>query len=54
VYLLTGTDVAAIDSVTVGGLAYEVSGDPSSWPPNPFSGWQPDYSVEVRLRRVTG
>lgn len=54
VYLLTGTNVAAIDSVTVGGLDYEVDGDARSWPSNPFSGWQPDYSVEVRLKRVTG
>lgn len=54
VYLLTGTDVSAVDSLTVNGLAYEVDGQPEDWPPSPFSGWQPDYSVVVRLRRVTG
>lgn len=53
VYLLTGTDVDAVDSLTVAGRSYEVDGDPSAWPPNPFTGWQPEYSVEVRLRRVS-
>lgn len=52
VYLLTGTDVSAVDSLTVNGLAYEVDGSPNAWPPHPFTGWVPDYSVEVRLRRV--
>lgn len=54
VYLRTGTSVAAVDAVTVGGLDYEVSGEPAAWPPNPFTGRQPEFSVEVRLRRTTG
>lgn len=36
------------------GERYEVNGKPSAWPPNPFSGWQPDISVVVPLKRVTG
>lgn len=54
VYLPTGTDVSAIDALTVNGLQFEVDGAPMVWPPHPMTGWQPDYSVEVRLRRVTG
>lgn len=54
VYLPTGTDVDAVDAVTVNGSLYEVDGEPNVWPPHPLTGWQPEYSVEVRLRRVTG
>jgi hypothetical protein len=54
VYLPTGTDASAVDSLTIDGLAYEIDGEPNVWPPNPFTGWQPAYSVEVKLRRVTG
>lgn len=45
---------AALDAVTVDGQDYEVDGQPETWPPSPFSGWQPEYPVVVRLRRVTG
>lgn len=54
VYLPTGTAVAATDALTVNGVPFEVDGDPLVWPPHPMTGWQPDYSVEVKLRRVTG
>jgi hypothetical protein len=54
VYYLPGTDVDAVDAVTVNGLLYEVDGEPNVWPPSPFTGWQPEYSVEVRLKKVTG
>jgi hypothetical protein len=54
VYLPTGTVVGAVDAVQVAGATYEVDGQPNAWPPNPFSGWQPPYSVEVKLKRVTG
>lgn len=54
VYLPTGTDVDSVDALTIGGLIYEVDGQPSIWPAHPFTGWQPEFSVEVRLRRVTG
>jgi hypothetical protein len=54
VYLRTGTDVSAVDAVTIFGQTYEVDGEPSAWPPNPFTGWQPEFSVVVPLRRVTG
>lgn len=54
VYLRTGTTAAAVDALSVAGLDYEVDGDPAAWPPNPYTGWQPEFSVEVRLRRVTG
>lgn len=36
------------------GDRYEVDGQPNAWPPNPFSGWQPPFSIEVHLKRVTG
>lgn len=47
---------AAIDQVIVGGVTYEVQGDPADWSiqPNPFTGWVPDLPVVVPLRRVTG
>lgn len=54
VFLPTGTSVAVIDAVVVGGQRFEVDGEPNIWPPNPFTGWQPEYSVQVKLRRVTG
>jgi hypothetical protein len=43
-----------VDAVTVGGQRFEVDGAPNVWPPNPFTGWLPEFSVEVKLRRVTG
>jgi hypothetical protein len=54
VFLPTGTAVDAVDAVAVNGLLYEVDGEPNVWPPHPFTGWQPEYSVEVKLRKVTG
>ncbi|MCW2898488.1 MAG: hypothetical protein JWO67_753 [Streptosporangiaceae bacterium] len=54
VYLRTGTSVAAVDALRISGVIYEVDGQPNAWPPNPYSGWQPEFSVEVKLRRVTG
>jgi hypothetical protein len=47
---------SAVDRVAVGGLVFEVDGDPEDWSaqPNPFGGWSPDLPVVVRLRRVTG
>lgn len=53
VYLPTGTSAAAVDAVRVYGDTYEIDGTPRAWPPNPFTGWLPDFSVEVRLRRVS-
>lgn len=54
VFLPTGTAVAAVDAVTVGGQRFEVDGTPNVWPPNPFTGWLPEFSVQVKLKRVTG
>lgn len=54
VFLPTGSDLSAVDAVKVNGLQFEVDGDPNVWPPNPYTGWQPEFSVEVKLRRVTG
>lgn len=59
----TGTPVAATDVVipqaqtvngTVEGDRYAVNGQPAAYPPSPFGGWQPPYSVVVQLKRVTG
>ena len=36
------------------GDRYEVDGQATVWPPNPFGGFQSDYSVEIRLKRSTG
>lgn len=38
----------------VQGVRFEVDGDPQVWPPNPWSGWQSAFSVDLRLRRVAG
>jgi hypothetical protein len=51
VYLPSGTDVSAIDFVTVGGVVFEVDATPLVWV-NPFTGWAP--GIEVRLKGVTG
>lgn len=50
-FLPAGTDVTAIDAVEVGGISYEVDGDPNVWA-NPFTGAQP--GIQLALRRVTG
>lgn len=44
----------AVDEVLVNGATFEVDGDPSVWPANPYTGHQPDYPVVVRLRKVNG
>lgn len=54
VSLPTGSVLDAVDAILVNGVRYQVDGDPARWPANPFTGWTPDYSVEVRLRKVTG
>lgn len=51
VFLPFGTEVSPLDAVEVGGLRYEVQGDPSSWV-SPFSG--NTSPIQVRLSRVTG
>jgi hypothetical protein len=52
VYYPPGSDVAAIDAVTIFGRTYEVDGEPIVNLQSPFTGWQP--GVIVRLKRVTG
>lgn len=55
VYAPTGTDVSAVDKVTVPGYGvFEVDGSPQVWPPHPRTGWQPSNSVVIRLKAVTG
>lgn len=52
-YMPTGTDVSAIDSITVPGYGmFEVDGEPEVWPAHPMTGWQPARNVVVRLRKV--
>jgi hypothetical protein len=54
-YMPTGTDVTAVDQITVPGFGtFEVDGPPQVWPPHPRTGWQPTNSVVVRLKQVTG
>lgn len=36
------------------GDRFEVAGEPAAWPANPFSGWQPPFSVVLQLNRETG
>lgn len=45
---------AVVDRMTVNGVTYDVDGVPQVWGPSPFSTWQPDYPVVVRLKGVTG
>lgn len=51
VYLPLGTSLAAVDAVEVGGVRYEVDGDPLVWasPSGSKLG-----GVQVPLRKVTG
>lgn len=51
VYLPAGTNVAAVDQVTVRGVTYDVDGSPQDWR-HPFTGWQ--AGIVVRLQGVTG
>lgn len=51
VFLPAGTDVTAVDAVTVRGRRYDVDGTPSDWR-SPMTGWRP--GIEVPLREVTG
>lgn len=44
--------VKATDQFIIGGVSFEVDGDPQVYPPNPFTGWQ--VGQVVTLRRVTG
>lgn len=49
--LPSGTDVAAVDAVLIGGLRYEVDGEPAHYR-SPFTNLDP--GVLLNLRRVTG
>lgn len=49
--LPAGTDVDAIDKLTIDGKDYEIDGQPASFL-SPFSGFTP--GVQVSLTRVTG
>lgn len=51
IYLPSGTVVAAIDAVVIGGVRYEVDGVPPVWD-SPYSGTS--FGIEVKLREVTG
>lgn len=51
VYLPAGTDVTALDRVTIRGVTYDVDGTPQDWR-HPVTGWQP--GIVVRLQNVTG
>lgn len=54
-YMPTGTDVTAIDKVTVPGYGlFEVIGTPQVWPAHPMTGYVFPHSVVVQLRQVTG
>jgi hypothetical protein len=44
--------VAAVDVFVIGGVRYEVDGDPQSGWQSPFTGWSPGQVVH--LRKVTG
>lgn len=46
--------VTPVDRIVVNGETFEVDGQPRNWPANAFTGWRPDYPLEVPLRRVTG
>lgn len=43
-----------VDQMTVNGVTYDVDGTPQAWPVSPFSTWQPQYPIVVRLKNVTG
>lgn len=53
-YLPADPPPAPTDRVVVNGVTYDVDGTPQMWPASPFTGWQPDYPVVVRLLNVTG
>lgn len=54
-YMPTGTDVSAIDRVTVPGYGtFEVNGTPQVWPAHPMTGYVFPHSVVVTLKKVTG
>lgn len=36
------------------GDRFSVVGQPNVWPTNPFSGWRPDFPIELILTRETG
>lgn len=49
VYLPPGSDVSWIDAVRIGGVTYQVDGQPQEWA-NPFTGWR--AGVVVRLQSI--
>lgn len=51
IFLPFGTDLTAIDAVEVGGVRYEVQGDPSEWT-SPFSGHS--APIQIRATKITG
>lgn len=48
----TNLGVTATDKFIIGGVPYEVDGDPADYPPHAVTDWQ--VGVVVNLRRVTG
>lgn len=51
---LPDLDVTPVDRIVIDGVTWQVDGTPRNWPANAFTGWRPDYPLEVPLRRVTG
>jgi hypothetical protein len=53
-YLPASVDPSAVDVLEVGGLRYQIDGEPQVWGAHPFTGWRPPLPMIVPLRRVTG
>jgi hypothetical protein len=51
VLLPAGTSLRYVDSVVIGGVTFDVDGEPIDWT-HPMTGWRP--GVQVNLRRAEG
>lgn len=56
VYLPASVSLAAVDAVEIGGVTFEVDGEPQRWDlqPHPFGGSVPPFPIVAQLRKVTG